>query len=382
MTDRAPQTEPDRLHSLDALRAGALLLGLVVHASMAFMAGTQGLWIVHDPAESAVLGLGFFIPHMFRMLVFFLIAGLFARKALERRGTRAFVHDRFRRIGLVLVGFWPITLIGIIGASIAAQRLGLPVPPAPVGDGVPLFHLWFLYVLMLLYSATVVLRALAVRIGWRGSGSLGDAVLTSPLAPALMAAPLVWALQADPHWIAWFGVPTPDQLGLPGPAALAGFGGAYALGWWLAARLDVLNAWARQWPFHLAVAALATALCLWLSGFAPGLEPLGGARRVIVAGAYALGGWSWTIALVGMAHSLFARMSPVIRHLADASYWIYLMHLPVVMALQALVIPLPVPLIVKFAVVVGGALILLLASYGWFVRRSWLGAWLNGRRRD
>ncbi|MEQ1542006.1 MAG: glucan biosynthesis protein, partial [Novosphingobium sp.] len=78
MTEPSANAGADRLHALDALRGGALLLGLVVHASMAFMAGTQGLWIVHDPESSVLLGLGFYVPHMFRMLVFFVIAGLFA----------------------------------------------------------------------------------------------------------------------------------------------------------------------------------------------------------------------------------------------------------------------------------------------------------------
>lgn len=386
MTEPSANAGADRLHALDALRGGALLLGLVVHASMAFMAGTQGLWIVHDPESSVLLGLGFYVPHMFRMLVFFVIAGLFAHLMLERRGPRAFIRDRLRRIGLVLVGFWPVTLAGIIGVAIAAQQAGIPVPPAPEDGGLPLLHLWFLYVLMLLYAATLALCAVAApfrqRVASLPGGSTLAALFASPAAPLLMAIPLAGALHADPHWIAWFGIPTPDQLGWPGPAALVGYGSAYALGWWLAGRLEVLQVWARQWPFHLIVAVLATAGCLWLSGTAPGFAPLGGGQRVAVAGAYALGSWSWAIALAGLAQRLFTRVSAGVRYLADASYWIYLMHLPVVMALQAAVIPLPLPLIVKFAIVVAGALALLLLSYRLLVRRSWLGAWLNGRRRD
>lgn len=42
----------ERLHGLDALRALALLLGLCVHGSMAFIPGTKGYWIVHGPASS------------------------------------------------------------------------------------------------------------------------------------------------------------------------------------------------------------------------------------------------------------------------------------------------------------------------------------------
>ncbi|MEQ1543357.1 MAG: acyltransferase family protein, partial [Novosphingobium sp.] len=340
----------------------------------------------HDPESSVLLGLGFYVPHMFRMLVFFVIAGLFARPMLERRGPRAFIGDRLRRIGLVLVAFWPVTLAGIIGVSIAAQRAGISVPPPPEEGGFPLLHLWFLYVLMLLYAATLALCAVAAPFRHRvasipGSSALA-ALFASPAAPLLMAIPLAGALYVDPHWIAWFGIPTPDRLGLPGPAATIGYGSAFALGWWLAGRLGVLDVWAGHWPFHLVVAVITTVVCLLLSGYTPGFVALGGGSRTVVATAYALGAWSWAIGLTGLACRLFAGESPVTRYLADASYWIYLMHLPVVMALQAAVIPLPLPLPVKFAIVIGAALALLLLSYRLLVRRSWLGAWLNGRRRD
>ncbi|QIK78001.1 acyltransferase family protein [Sphingomonas piscis] len=82
----------------------------------------------------------------------------------------------------------------------------------------------------------------------------------------------------------------------------------------------------------------------------------------------------------GAALRFLSEPKPVARYCADASYWIYLMHLPVVMALQVLVFPVAVPAIVKFMLVVGGAAIALFGSYHLLVRHSWLGRWLNGRR--
>jgi glucans biosynthesis protein C len=71
---RLPGT--DRLHGLDTLRGIALLLGLVVHASLAFLPGGEHFWVVADPNPSALLGLAFYVPHMFRMILFFLISFL------------------------------------------------------------------------------------------------------------------------------------------------------------------------------------------------------------------------------------------------------------------------------------------------------------------
>ena len=63
------------------------MLGLVVHASLAFLPGSQYFWIAADPNPSAWLGLAFYVPHMFRMILFFLIAGFFGRLACERLGA-------------------------------------------------------------------------------------------------------------------------------------------------------------------------------------------------------------------------------------------------------------------------------------------------------
>ena len=45
----------------------------------------------------------------------------------------------------------------------------------------------------------------------------------------------------------------------------------------------------------------------------------------------------------------------------DASYWLYLVHIPLIMALQVLVAPLARPALVKFPVVLGVAFPLMLA---------------------
>ena len=68
------------------------------------------------------------------------------------------------------------------------------------------------------------------------------------------------------------------------------------------------------------------------------------------------------------------------RYLADASYWLYLIHLPILMALQVAVSQLDWPGLVKFAVIMLVALPVMFASYQLLVRYSFIGAVLNGRR--
>jgi hypothetical protein len=100
----------ERLHGLDALRGGALLLGVVLHASMSFIPAP--IWIVADDRQSVWAGVLFFAIHLFRMATFFLLAGLFAHMMLGRRGVGGFLKDRFIRIGGPLGVFWTPAMAG------------------------------------------------------------------------------------------------------------------------------------------------------------------------------------------------------------------------------------------------------------------------------
>src|SRR5215218_9311814 len=103
---------PERLHGLDALRGYALMLGVVFHATMSFLPGPQ-VWLVADNERTPVLGVVFFVAHIFRMTTFFLIAGFFAHMTFHKRGAKSFVIDRLKRIGLPLVVGWPIVITAI-----------------------------------------------------------------------------------------------------------------------------------------------------------------------------------------------------------------------------------------------------------------------------
>jgi glucan biosynthesis protein C len=73
---------------------------------------------------------------------------------------------------------------------------------------------------------------------------------------------------------------------------------------------------------------------------------------------------------------------PAARYLADASYWIYLVHLPIVITLAGLLAHTTLPVFVKFIVVFGGTTASCIASYRLFVRSTPIGWLLNGRRRQ
>ena len=68
----------DRLHGLDAVRAFALLLGVVFHAGFSFIPGMiPGVWAIVDSSPSSAISVLLFTSHIFRMTLFFFVAGFF-----------------------------------------------------------------------------------------------------------------------------------------------------------------------------------------------------------------------------------------------------------------------------------------------------------------
>lgn len=382
---------PERLHGLDALRGTALLLGVVLHAALSYFPVT--IWIVPDDGSPIAGGL-FFAIHMFRMTTFFLIAGLFAHMMLERRGTWGFVKDRLFRIAGPLFGLWWVIFPAFIAVIVwmAAINNGgsLPTdgpPPPPLTlETFPLTHLWFLWVLLIFYAVVLVLRAPFALLDRNGAwGRVVDritGVLIGPWTPALAAAPLALAFWTKPDWIPFFGIPTPDTGLVPNIVALTAFGTAFGLGFLLDRRRDLLVRIEQSWgPLTLAALGIGTAAFLLSGGATPGLAPVADpSMKAALSWVYALGVFASAFAAAGLALRFASGHSAIRRYLADASYWVYIVHLPLVMVGQVLLLDAPWPWWGKMIAVVGGTMAVALLTYELLVRHTFVGSWLNGRR--
>ena len=139
------------------------------HAGFSFIPGMiPGIWAFNDSSPSVAISVLLFTSHIFRMSLFFFIAGFFARMMFERNGARGFwsnrceAHSRSadRRLGRHLPG-------GRRGLDLGADedlRRRLPAAPAAAARrrrrcAFPLTHLWFLYYLLVLYVIVLLGRA-------------------------------------------------------------------------------------------------------------------------------------------------------------------------------------------------------------------------------
>jgi peptidoglycan/LPS O-acetylase OafA/YrhL len=194
--------------------------------------------------------------------------------------------------------------------------------------------------------------------------------------------PIGIVLCLDPTWVAWLGVRTPDSSPVTNLQAWIGFGTAFGFGWLLHRQIDLIRMLERRWLLNsvLAVGLIAASFFLAVAGGTPPF-PIG-CSVIKLAGAvcYALAIWTTTFAAVGLALRFRFGFNPTRRYLADASYWLYLIHLPILIVLQAAVSDLDWPWLIKYGTILLVSLPPMLASYQLLVRDSFIGTVLNGRR--
>ncbi len=91
--------------------------------------------------------------------------------------------------------------------------------------------------------------------------------------------------------------------------------------------------------------------------------------------------WLMTFGLIGLFREHLSQQSKTLRYVSDSSYWLYLVHLPLVIFAQWLVRDLQVPSLLKFATITVLISALLLFTYEYMVRYTWIGRMLNGPRK-
>jgi peptidoglycan/LPS O-acetylase OafA/YrhL len=133
---------------------------------------------------------------------------------------------------------------------------------------------------------------------------------------------------------------------------------------------EIRNHRNRAWPFLL----LASIGLLLPAGI---IKIDNWTLAMILQPAYA---WAMSLGMIGLFQRWFARPNPTVTWLSDASYWIYLTHLPLVIVLQVMIRDIPLPSFIKFISLIMVTTLILLITYERFVRYTLIGTMLNGPR--
>ena len=404
MSSRRSKLAVPRYHGLDALRAVMMLLGLVFHTAINYLpiVPPSAKWPYQDTQTNIVFAWMIAVLHMFRMPVFFVVAGFFGAFVYESRGFARFLRHRLARLGLPLVCAWPI-LRAVTVASVPYWRTFTAAPPPypEIVAGAELQHLWFLYHLLIFCFVAALAGRAAQRVpaGWRMRclGAYEDLV-RSGWGILLLAAISTPPLLPMETWH----FDTASGL-LPAPHVLGGYAVFFAFGWLLFHRRDLLDRFeAHPWRFLLAGFLCHIAyLFFFEQGYPDPVNPskvlltnamyapfhAAGLTHLAATGTHvatmfclALTIWLLVYGFLGLFLRYLARPNAYWRYLADASYWMYIVHLPLAVWVPVMLTGLPLPAALKFTLALAGVAAITLVTYHYLARSTFVGAMLNGRR--
>ena len=380
--------EERRYHGLDALRGGMMMLGIVVHAAAMYVTmAPPGLPFIADQNRSPLMDVIVVFIHSFRMPTFFVLAGFFAALLVEKRGLWGTYRNRGARVlapfvaGMLTV--LPVALVFMVDFAIFAkygvhrawpaqediERLQRDMKALGAPEGIFLGHLWFLYYLLYFYLLIPLCRLAGGR-----SGPGVKAFLRWPGAVAILGLYTAATLWPFPG-----GLVVGEFLFLePHLPALLYYGSFFFFGYLLHDHRDFLQVLARRMPHYL-VLSLALFPAALVTIHADFTHATRGTHLAAVA-ANGLCTWALTFLFVGCAMRFFDRPSPWILYASHSAYWVFLVHLPIVTALTWWLAPYNLHAAGKFSIVVLVTSMACFATYHFWVQRTWVSVFLNGRR--
>jgi glucan biosynthesis protein C len=341
----------ERIASLDNARATLLLLGVLFHAAVF-------VYLYQKPESLGEYLLVVFTHqflHVFRMPAFFVIAGYFAAYLLQTRGPNKFFQNRLQRIALPLLFFWiPLGFANSWSSQGAwlTGRSTFDVLPIDFG------HLWFLYFLILY---CVVFWALSVPLQWLSKKRISPPLFLVSLASLIPLIPGVFDQEGT--------LATSTRI-LPDPGLLALYFLIFLSGALAYFQQD------RWLTFLKRRAVLLVALLLLSFGAFFVIQDWG---MAVTPWIYAASLVSGTYGVLGLFLRFANKQNKVFKFVSNASYWIYLVHLPIVFFFLIFLTKLGIGAIGVILLTTSSTIGIGVLSYKLLVRHTPVSLLLNGR---
>lgn len=415
-----------RIHFMDNLRAVAMFLGLVLHAAVFYNSWPLPAGKLH-PENSNVLHVIVEMIHVFRMELFYLVAGFFACLLMRRKGLKQLLKNRFVRILLpfvvcfiVLQPWWSAIQVKFFTGnqhnfwslyfSHLSEFLTIVRYEFPIGQWFQ--HLWFLQLLIIFLSFQfflVLLSKASSKV--RKLNKLIRKSLESKLGIYLMIFISYLILLLCPPWA--------DVPNIGSPLNIVGYYGFYYfVGYFIFNSPSILAHAIDNLRFNviplviglvIIVSSVSTVLLSapveilrqdwslfkgtltggtieWSFPFMENIYNFSGLTRgdlnwhaFSFLKSYTT--WFTIIAFIYFFKKLCNNENPVWQYLSQSSYWSYILHFPLQFTLYHYLFNdyIKSPLIGFMGILII-SLIICLLSYHFLVRSTFLGVFLNGRK--
>jgi len=388
---KAVQDNSIRYHGLDALRGMAMLLGIVLHAALPYMPNVEAFWPA-DESSSHVINTIFQFIHIWRMPLFFILAGFFANLIISKKSWRSWWGNRFLRIALPIIVFFPVMSLTLPWIFKYGKTGDFIFFYSDVGQP---FHLWFLWQLMIFVISTAIFRlpyllgvGVLKALNRIGLGFIGNvfgeskSVLSSILFRSRF--PIVFIILCSV-----INLPTQGEL-IVNPIASGLY---FVIGYSLYGNASLFTFLKAHWRRYFLAGLVAFTLYMILesknlvtdiySTDMKGdeyLKAISEPFAIIIVSIKIICGVLFSYAFIGLAEKRFGAYNPRLRFISDGAYWMYLIHLPIVTFITFFMFNFHMPIEIKFLIAIVMTSIICLGTYKYFVRSTPIGILLNGRR--
>ncbi len=373
----------ERLHALDSLRAIMMMLGVVLHSVLTYMGGVaQGAWRIRD-FNNFDTNLGWIASfiHVFRMPIFMLVAGFFAALLFYERGKRQMFKNRMQRITIPFLVFVVILFVPVAGGMDFAVQVFEANPNAlsetateysSLSSLIPIrtMHLWFLYYLIL-FSVASFLLGILFKSAPKLSQSINRiyySIFKHTILRLLVFTVLtiLILMVMDRNWV------NTSTSFIPDLGTFSFYFYFYMVGWLLFKSKSLLNTFKHyDWQFTL----IGFVIFTWYF-----ITDTSEFSIYIIMVIRSLCCWLFIFGISGLFIRFGSHHSARMRYISDASYWVYLLHLPLTIIIPALIADWDIAASLKFLFVTTTTSIICFVTYHYFVRNTFIGEFLNGRR--
>jgi hypothetical protein len=359
-----------------------MMLGLVIHTAITYgVYDYGGSWPLKDhEATSSFMDWTVSFIHGFRMPVFFIVAGFFGALLFYKRGPVRMARNRLDRILypflVFLLVLWPLVEVSfsfsrnvMAGNSDALSAALSPFREFRAFIPEVTMHLWFLYYLFLITLASFAIGLLLKRLPKisRNIKWMFNPLFKYPFLKLLLFSTLTFMLLLlmGRSWVAT------SLSFLPDWRTFVFYAYFYLFGWLLYTSRQPLGQLKRyDLLFTLLGLALLTFRFIFSSEL--GLELKMGINALMV--------WLFSFGITGLFIRYASNHSHAMRYVSDASYWFYLIHLPLTALLPGLIARWNVGPVGKSLAVLTLTTAICWVSYHYLVRDTFIGKFLSGRR--
>jgi glucan biosynthesis protein C len=376
-----------RINGLDVLRGIAMVLGIFLHGAIAYKQGYHyGYWVFDDTFNSYFFDWLYQWIISFRMQLFFLLSGFFAHLLIKKIGLYEFGFNRMKRIVLpLLISYFTILPLTLLPYQyVQFSKTGDPWPQLQqffigfftLRAHSGFMHLWFLQHLVLFYMAAIGLVYIFDRLKFTtGRGLLSASFRFNAFGFLIVATILIGGISQlfpAPLPSIWTGFVIP-------PEQLLYYGTFFIFGWILERRRDTFLSFSKYYKLFLTSGTLLSIVVLYFLNVywkLPGFSPM----HMVLKMLFAFQTMLLVIGFLGLFTQAFRKQSLFWTYIAQSAYWVYLVHLPVVMITQLVLVKTDIPGVLRFPIVILSGLFFSFITYHYMVRSTWIGQLLNGKK--